>query len=277
MTIIPSDGASPFDAIRRVREDGSEYWSARELMPLLGYAKWHRFADAVEQARAVVEAEDGPAAAEREASRCREAFGRTRQAGDNVHLSRRACYLTAMRGDSRKPEIRAALLYFAQKTREAETGSASLELAMRVISLQDRVLALAASNSDLARKVADLAPKAEGYDDLIASEGCFDMSSVAKILSPVTGNIGRTRLLNLLRGMGIILQGSTLPEQKYIERGYFQVRTDIVNGKAVASTVATPKGLRWLQFELREDRPTLQRTADRNVLHLPSGQDGGAA
>ena len=99
------------------------------------------------------------------------------------------------------------------------------------------------------------------------------MSAVAKILSPVTGNIGRTRLLNLLRGMGIILQGSTLPEQKYIERGYFQVRTDIVNGKAVASTVATPKGLRWLQFELREERPTLSRASQPNVLQLPQQRD----
>ncbi len=27
--------ASPFDAIRRVRDDGTEFWSARDLMPLL--------------------------------------------------------------------------------------------------------------------------------------------------------------------------------------------------------------------------------------------------
>lgn len=88
----PLPAASPFDAIRQTRPDGSEFWSARTLMPLLGYRKWERFADTVEQARAVIEAEDGPDAADREASRCREAFGRTRQAGDNFHLSRRASY-----------------------------------------------------------------------------------------------------------------------------------------------------------------------------------------
>jgi len=148
-----------------------------------------------------------------------------------------------------------------------------LALALQLIKAKDQINALTVSHADLAQRVADLEPKAEGYDDLIAAEGCFDMSAVAKILSPVTGNIGRTRLLNLLRGMGIILQGSTLPEQKYIERGYFQVRTDIVNGKAVASTVATPKGLRWLQFELREERPTLSRASQPNVLQLPQQRD----
>lgn len=32
-SLIPVND-SPFDSIRRVREDGSEYWSARDLMPL---------------------------------------------------------------------------------------------------------------------------------------------------------------------------------------------------------------------------------------------------
>ncbi|MEZ0090056.1 phage antirepressor KilAC domain-containing protein [Streptacidiphilus sp. EB129] len=154
-------------------------------------------------------------------------------------------------------------------------SNGELEMARRVIGLQDQVVALTTSNADMANRLADMQPKAEGYDDLIAAEGCFDMSAVAKILSPATGTIGRTRLLNLLRGMGIILQGSTLPEQKYIERGYFQVRTDIVNGKAVASTVATPKGLRWLQFELREDRPTLSHAGRPNVVQLPQQRPAG--
>lgn len=51
-TITPHPGAqSPFDAIRRVSEVGTEYWSARELMPLLGYgADWRNFAAVIEKA-----------------------------------------------------------------------------------------------------------------------------------------------------------------------------------------------------------------------------------
>lgn len=34
---------SPFDAIKQTRDDGSEFWSARDLQPLLGYANWQQF------------------------------------------------------------------------------------------------------------------------------------------------------------------------------------------------------------------------------------------
>ena len=32
-----SPHVSPFDAIRKIADDGSEYWSARELYKILGY------------------------------------------------------------------------------------------------------------------------------------------------------------------------------------------------------------------------------------------------
>jgi hypothetical protein len=38
---------APFDAIRIVTLEGREYWSARDLIPLLGYERWERFADAI--------------------------------------------------------------------------------------------------------------------------------------------------------------------------------------------------------------------------------------
>lgn len=175
-TIIPqSSGTSPFDAIRQVRPDGSEFWSARTLMPLLGYRKWERFADAVAQARSVIEAEDGLPAADREASRCREAFGRTRQVGDDFHLSRRASYLTAMRGDSRKDEVRKALVYFATKTREAELAQAApldeIEVAERYVAALKANRTLKAENAELAATNAKLSPKARVAEQYEANKG----------------------------------------------------------------------------------------------------------
>jgi DNA-damage-inducible protein D len=42
---------SPFDAMRPLIPEGCEYWSARDLMPLLGDERWESFDDAVERAK----------------------------------------------------------------------------------------------------------------------------------------------------------------------------------------------------------------------------------
>jgi hypothetical protein len=41
---------SPFESIRRQTEDGSEYWSARELGKILGYTEYGKFQNAVQKA-----------------------------------------------------------------------------------------------------------------------------------------------------------------------------------------------------------------------------------
>lgn len=278
ITSFEQPAESPFDAIRRVRTDGSEYWDGRELMPLLGYNKWANFTEAVDQARGVIAAEQGEIAAETEVAATgkitKNARGQNRTV-PTFELSRNACYLTAMRGDSRKPEIRAALLYFARKTREAEVQAerpmTELQMAYRYIAALEREQALVAEKTDLVEKVSELSPKAEGYDDLLAADGYLDLGAAAKTLSHVTGGIGRNRFLNLLRGMGVLMQDSTLPYQHLIDRGYFAVRT---SNAGHPYTVVTAKGLRWLQAELREDRPTLEHG---NIVQLPAASGEEAA
>lgn len=47
---LPSLGDNSFEGLKRTNAQGAEYWSARDLQPLLGYSQWRRFEQAVERA-----------------------------------------------------------------------------------------------------------------------------------------------------------------------------------------------------------------------------------
>jgi hypothetical protein len=115
--------SNPFDSIRHFTDDGQEYWSARELMPLLGYKLWQRFAAVIETAKENLETLDLPTShhiISRDKMVERSQGGGRRQV--DYHLSRLACYHVALCCDSRgNDQVKQAKHYFAVKTREAET------------------------------------------------------------------------------------------------------------------------------------------------------------
>lgn len=103
------------------REDETEYWLARELQPLLGYAKWSNFEQVIEKAR-VACATAGQPVADHFADVGKMiglAKGAEREVRD-IALSRYACYLIAQNGDPRKEAIAFAMTYFAVQTRKQE-------------------------------------------------------------------------------------------------------------------------------------------------------------
>jgi len=47
---LPAVRQKTFEELKQVNQYGAEYWSARELQPMLGYTQWRRFEDAIKRA-----------------------------------------------------------------------------------------------------------------------------------------------------------------------------------------------------------------------------------
>lgn len=110
-----------FDSIRQFNVYGQEYWSARDLMPLLGYSKWERFTGVIKRAMIACEKTGNLVEGHFPGSGKTSPMphGGVKEVED-YNLSRFACYLVAQNGDPRKPEIAAAQAYFAISTRANE-------------------------------------------------------------------------------------------------------------------------------------------------------------
>src|SRR3990170_6910398 len=118
---LVSMGNKSFEDLKEVNEYGAEYWSAREIQPLLGYTQWRRFEDAINRALTSCK-QSGNIPANHFAGVGKMVdigSGSSREVMD-YHLSRFACYLIAQNGDPRKPEIANAQKYFAIQTRRQE-------------------------------------------------------------------------------------------------------------------------------------------------------------
>ena len=117
-----------FEDIKHIREDGSEYWSARELGPALDYAKWENFAKVIKRAMIACEnsghsiPDDFP-----EVRKIVEA-GVTTKPKKDYELSRYACYLIVQNGDPRKEVIALGQTYFAIQTYRQEVADHFNEL-----------------------------------------------------------------------------------------------------------------------------------------------------
>lgn len=110
-----------FERLKHVNDHSAEFWSARDLQGLLGYAQWRRFEDAIK--RAIVSCRQSGNVSEHHFAGAGKMIdtgkGAVREVED-YHLSRFACYLIAQNGDPRKAEIASAQKYFAIQTRRQE-------------------------------------------------------------------------------------------------------------------------------------------------------------
>lgn len=112
-----------------------------------------------------------------------------------------------------------------------------------------RAAADQADRADVAeRKVAQLEPKAEFYDELMDADGTYTFAAVARILG-----WGRNVMMRELRRLGV-LQPNNLPYRRYDH--HFQVTPGTYTNRKTGETVPTatttvrPSGLEFLRKKL---------------------------
>jgi len=123
MSTLSAKEYKRFEDIKRIRPDGSEYWAARELAPVLDYAKWENFYNVIK--RAMI-------ACENSGRSTLECFPEVRKTSPmpnggvkdilDYELSRYACYLIVQNGDPRKEVIALGQTYFAIQTYRQEVA-----------------------------------------------------------------------------------------------------------------------------------------------------------
>lgn len=129
----------PLERIKRVTAHGRDYWSARELMPMLGYSTWRSFLDAINRAKESCD-KVGETVGHHfaDTSKMIDLGKGAKREVEDLFVSRYACYLIAQNGDPTKPEIAAAQAYVAIQTRRQELADEAADTQHR-ISARERV------------------------------------------------------------------------------------------------------------------------------------------
>jgi DNA-damage-inducible protein D len=121
MSILLAPEYKTFEEIKRISDDGNEFWYAREFSETLEYVQWRNFVKVLERAMLAC-TNSGYAVLDHfaEVSKTIEMPKSASKKVKDYKLSRYACYLIVQNGDPRKEVIALGQTYFAIQTRRQE-------------------------------------------------------------------------------------------------------------------------------------------------------------
>lgn len=164
---------------RTANRDGAEieFWSAREIYGDLGYEQWRSFEEVIGKAREnCSKIQVNP---QHHFAEVRKTIpmpkGASREQTDYI-LSRTACYLIALNGDSTKGEIAWAKAYFVVQTRSAEVAVQKLSATAERLELREK---LTKANKLLAGAAKEAGVDNFGHFHAAGIRGLYGMNQAA--------------------------------------------------------------------------------------------------
>ena len=144
-------------------QDGIEYWLARELQLLLGYAEWRNFLNAIEKAKESCKT-TGEEVLDHfvDVNKMVKIGSGAEKPVDDIMLTRYACYLIAQNGDPKKEQIAFAQSYFAIQTRKQELLEERIQLIERLQAREK----LAATETELSKNIYERGVDNKGFANI---------------------------------------------------------------------------------------------------------------
>lgn len=271
MTDIEKISEALFEDIKHLDEQGNEYWTARELIPVLEYNEYRFFKKVIDKAIDACKSSNIKASDHFVHVHDMVALGSGAERKiEDFHLSRYACYLIAMNGDPRKRAVALAQTYFAVKTRQQELvenydslSEDQKRLAIRhEMREHNKALAAAARDAGVISRMDYAIFQNAGYKGLYGGLGAKDIHKRKGLRKSqqILDHMGSTELAaNLFR--------ATQTEEK--------LRRDEVQGKenANATHYGVGKKVRQTIAELGGTMPEHLPTPDRSIRQIERTQE----
>lgn len=281
MSNIVNYNEQTFESIKRVNENGQEFWYARELQKTLEYSEWRNFQNVISKAKD---------ACKNSGNNVQDHFvdinkmvgigSNASRPVDDIELSRYACYLLVMNGDSTKEVIALGQTYFAVKTRQQELieNYESLDedqkrLAIRnEMKIHNKSLADAAKNAGIEDSKDYAIFQNRGYQGLYGGLGAKDIHAKKglKKSQQILDHMGSTELAaNLFRATQTDekLRRENIQGKKEAGDAHYEV------GKKVRQTIAELGGT------MPEDLPTpnksIKQIVKEEAKRIEQSQNGG--